>query len=60
MANVHRWGADDWIDRNGVVREGGEGEGGKEGGKKGGKVKFRRGAVVVVAAAAAKGCRGMP
>lgn len=24
MANVHRWGADDWIDRNGEVREGDE------------------------------------
>jgi len=25
MANVHRWGADDWMDHNGEVREG-EGE----------------------------------
>lgn len=32
MANVHRWGADDWIDRNGVVREGDE-EGSKDGGE---------------------------
>lgn len=24
MANVHRWGADDWIDRNGEETEGNE------------------------------------
>lgn len=43
MANVHRWGADDWIDRNGEVKRGGSG--GREGR---GKVKFRQGVVVVV------------
>lgn len=37
MANVHRWGADDWIDHN---REVGERE---EDGRLGGKVKFQKG-----------------
>lgn len=42
MANVHRWGADDWIDRDGEVRQGEED--GREGkGKGGGIVKFSAG-----------------
>ena len=43
MANVHRWGADDWMDRDGEVRQGEEdGREGKGKGK-GGKVKFSAG-----------------
>lgn len=48
MANVHRWGADDWIDCNRKVMKGG-----KAGAR--GKVKFRRGVEGAV-----RGCVGMP